>query len=119
MAETVSFDCKQAPALYAEAMTMVYEGDESGTLVVKAPFGEVSLPATKSEREGVDENGEKITATGIRAFGPANVLMPDKAAIESCVTGKLNAEEARTMTSSTARPCTVRSRCPSARSRSP
>jgi hypothetical protein len=44
-------------------------------------------------REGTDENGEPLSATGIRAFGPATVQMPDKAAIEACVRGKLSPDQ--------------------------
>jgi hypothetical protein len=85
-AETVT---EANTTLNAPAMTIVYEGDADGTLTIAATFGEMSLPATKENREGTDETGQPISATGIRAAGPASVLMPEKAAIESCVRGKL------------------------------
>jgi hypothetical protein len=88
-AETVSIACEANPALNAPAMTIVYEGEAEGTLTITAPFGEMSLPATKESREGTDEAGQPLSATGIRAAGPATVQMPDKAAIEACVMGKL------------------------------
>jgi hypothetical protein len=88
-AETVTIACEANPTLNAPEMTIVYEGEAEGTLTVTAPFGEMSLPATKEDREGTDETGQPLLATGIRAAGPATVQMPDKATIESCVNGKL------------------------------
>jgi hypothetical protein len=88
-AETVTIACEPNPAFNAPEMTLVYEGEAEGTLTITAPFGEMSLPATKEDREGTDEKGQPISATGIRASGPATVQMPEKAAIESCVKGKL------------------------------
>jgi hypothetical protein len=88
-AETVSIACDANPAFNAPEMTIVYEGEADGTLTVTGAFGEMSLPATKEHREGTDEKGQPISATGIRASGPATVAMPEKAAIESCVKGKL------------------------------
>jgi hypothetical protein len=70
-------------------MTIVYDGESEGTLTITAPFGVMSLPATRESREGTDETGQPLSATGIRAAGPATVQMPDKAAIESCVRAKL------------------------------
>jgi hypothetical protein len=88
-AETVTIACEANPAFNAPEMTIVYDGDDEGTLTITAPFGEMALPATKEYREGTDETGQKLSATGIRASGPATVLMPDKVAIESCAKGKL------------------------------
>jgi hypothetical protein len=88
-AETVTIACEANPTLNTPEMTIVYEGEAEGTLTITAPFGAMSLPATKEDREGTDEKGQPISATGIRAAGPATVQMPDKGAIESCVTGKL------------------------------
>lgn len=70
-------------------MTLVYEGDGAGTLTVKDSFGEMSLPARKETREGQGDDGTKMTATGIAAFGLVSAVMPDKAAIEACVNDKL------------------------------
>jgi hypothetical protein len=95
-AATLAFKCIEKDAGEPQPeMTLLYEGDASGTLKVKASFGEMVLPATKEEREAVDADGKSYTATGIRAFGPATVLMPDKAAIETCVKAKLKPEEAQ------------------------
>jgi hypothetical protein len=88
-AETVALACEANPTLNAPEMTITYEGEAEGTLTITAPFGEMSLPATKEDREATDATGQPISATGIRAAGPATVQMPDKAAIESCVKGKL------------------------------
>ncbi len=88
-AETITIACEASPVWNAPAMTIVYEGEAEGTLTIAAPFGEMRLPATKESRQGTDENGQPLSATGIRAFGTATVQMPDMAAIESCVKGKL------------------------------
>lgn len=88
-AETVTIACEANSAFNAPEMTIVYEGEAEGTLTITAPFGEMSLPATKEDREGTDEKGQPLSATGIRAAGPATVQMPDKSAIESCVKGNL------------------------------
>ena len=66
-AETVTIACEANATLNAPDMTIVYEGEAEGTLTITAPFGEMSLPATKEDREGTDENGQPLSATGIRA----------------------------------------------------
>lgn len=92
-AATTTLSCEANPTLNAPEMTIVYEGTAKGTLTITAPFGTMSLPATLESREGTDEAGQPLSATGIRAAGPATVQMPDKAAIEACVKGKLSAEQ--------------------------
>ena len=94
-AETVSIKCEASQGWQAPAMTLVYEGSDTGTLTVKSEFGEMSLPASKELREAVGDDGKKQSATGIRAAGPAKVLMPDKAAAEACAKGKLTPEESQ------------------------
>jgi hypothetical protein len=89
-AETIAIACDANPTFNAPAMTLVYDGEAEGTLTITAPFGEMSLPGTMESRQGTDENGQPLSATGIRAFGPASVRMPDKAAIEACVRGQLS-----------------------------
>ena len=88
-AGTTTLECAANPAFNSPEMTLVYEGEAEGTLTITAPFGTMSLPATMESREGTDETGQALSATGIRAAGPATVQMPDKAAIEACVKGKL------------------------------
>jgi hypothetical protein len=93
-AETIAFKCTENDAGDPKPeMTVTYEGDDKGTLKIKASYGEMSLPATKEVRDAVSEAGEKYSVTGIRAFGPATVIMPDKASIEACIKGKLKPEE--------------------------
>ncbi len=96
-AETISLTCEQGNNLGmpSPAMTMVYEGGDSGTLTVKSTFGEMSLPAQRITAEGPDETGKTRTVVNLRASGPAKVLMPDKAAVESCAKGKLTPEQAQ------------------------
>jgi hypothetical protein len=93
MAETVSIKCEATQGWQAPAMTLVYEGSDTGTLTLKSEFGQMSLPASKETREAVGDDGTKQSATGIRAAGPAKVLMPDKAAAEACAKGKLTPEQ--------------------------
>ena len=88
-AETLTFDCEDKSLGKTSDLSLVYEGEDSGTLKIKGSYGEMALPANKEDR--TDDSGAKVT--GIRASGPATVLMPDKAAIEACVTGKLKPEE--------------------------
>jgi hypothetical protein len=102
-AETVTLQCVQntigarapaeggAAANPNTAMTITYSGDASGTLTLKGAFGDMSLPATKQIRRGSVEGfngGKEYSAIGIQGGGPATVTMPDKAAVEACVTGK-------------------------------
>jgi len=92
-AGTITIACEADRLFNAPAMTIVFTGEAEGTLTITAPFGEIALPAAKEDREGTDANGQPLTATGILASGPATVQMPDKAAIESCVKGKLQPDQ--------------------------
>jgi hypothetical protein len=70
-------------------MTMIYEGEESGTLKISGAFGDMTLPAATKMRESVNDEGEKISATEIWGSAEVPIVVPDKTAIESCVKGKL------------------------------
>lgn len=91
--ETMSVACEPAMSGFP-AMSLVYEGDESGTLKVSGEFGEMTLPATKSERTG-EVDGEELSVTGIQAFGQASVLMPERTAIEACIAGQAKGDAAQ------------------------
>lgn len=101
-AETIALTCTPhdvgAPTdAAAGALTLSYAGEAAGVLTVNGPLGEMALPATKETREGVVEgvnDGKPYTVTGIRGSGPVVVLMPDKSAIEACVTDKLKPDGA-------------------------
>lgn len=84
------FDPSMQPAGTAE-MILTYEGGDAGILKVGASFGEIALPATRVERDS-KAAGEVIHAIGIRASGPAEVLMPPKAGIEACVIARAGGE---------------------------
>lgn len=93
-AETLAVACEADQRFNSPEMTLVYDGDESGgTLTVTAAFGEMSLPATREVREGTDPQGQSYSVIGIRGSGRAKVQMPDKAAVEACVKGKLPADQ--------------------------
>ena len=85
-AETITLKC-DAPS----EMTLVYDGDDSGTLTVTGPSGAYSLPASLERRES-EVDGELVKATGIRANGAVSTIMPDKAAIEACIKSKVSGE---------------------------
>jgi hypothetical protein len=74
-------------------MTAIYQGEGSGTLKLKASFGEIELPATMETRTREIE-GMELEATGIRASGPAIVKMPDRASIEACIAAKTKPDQA-------------------------
>lgn len=84
---TLAFACELSDGGKASAMTITYEGEASGTVKIGGVLGELSLPGTM-EITQVEVAGAKVEQTGVRAFGTAKVLMPDKAAIEACITGK-------------------------------
>jgi hypothetical protein len=80
----------------SNAVAVTYDGDAEGTLSVKASFGELTLPATKTEVEGSVagvNDGKPYKVIGIRASGPGVVLMPDKAEIETCVASKVKPDD--------------------------
>jgi hypothetical protein len=74
-------------------MSLAYEGAESGVLTVATLLGAMTLPATREERKG-EVDGQEMSATGIRAFGEAEVLMPERAAMEACIAGKAKGNQA-------------------------
>jgi hypothetical protein len=96
-AETISLNCEAGNNLGmpSPAMTMVYEGGDSGTLTVKSTFGEIKLPANRLTAPGKDDAGNPISVINLRASGPAKVLMPDKTAVEACAKGKLTPDQAK------------------------
>ena len=70
-------------------LTLVYAGGDSGTLKLSGSFGEMSLPAAKKYREAANDAGEKVSATEIWGAADIPLTVPDKAAIEACIKGKL------------------------------
>ena len=94
-AETITVNCKGEEFDKPYELTLAYEGDDSGTLRVTGSFGDMSLPAGKKQREGVNSDGDKISATVIWGAADIPVIVPDKAAIEACVKGKLPPDQVR------------------------
>ena len=92
-ADTIALTCAANAMFNAPEMTIVYEGEAEGTLTITALFGAIVLPAARENREGADETGQPLSATGILASGPATVQMPDKSAIEACVRGRLPSDQ--------------------------
>ena len=72
-------------------------------LTVTNSPGAFSLPARMETREG-EVDGTPMKATGILANGPVSSIMPDKAAIESCVKSKLSGDLLEDSTSFSRRP---------------
>jgi hypothetical protein len=89
-AQSLVLKCEERVGGATTPMTLIYEGGASGTLKVTGSLGEMTLPATREEREG-DVDGTTMTATNIRAFGAANVLMPDRAALDACIVSRREA----------------------------
>ncbi len=87
-ADTITAKCRGEDGGKPYAMTMVYEGEDSGTLKISGTFGEMSLPAGKKTRDTVTED-ETIHATQIWGGGEIPLVVPDKAALEACIKGKL------------------------------
>ena len=69
---------------WAGPMTLDYAGEETGTLTVKAAFGEMTLPAAKKGHETQIGQGQAIDG-----FGMMETTMPDLAALESCIASKM------------------------------
>ncbi len=91
-ADTITAKCQGQDGDKPFAMTLVYEGEDSGTLKIGGSFGEMSFPAAKRSRQSVVA-GETINATQIWGGAEVPLVMPDKAAIEACVKGKLSPEQ--------------------------
>ena len=88
-AETITVNCKGEEFDKPYELTLAYEGGDSGTLMVSGSFGEMSLPAAKKHRQAANDAGDKVSATIIWGGADIPVIVPDKAAIEACIKGKL------------------------------
>jgi hypothetical protein len=91
-AGTITAKCHGDDGGKPYAMTMVYDGDDSGTLKISGSFGEMSMQAAKRSRHSVTQ-GETIDATQIWGGAEVPLVVPDKGAIEACVKGKLSPEQ--------------------------
>lgn len=86
-AEKISIRCEKADvinAAWSSPMTVAYEGEEAGTLTVKAPHGELTLPATLKRQSAAGQEAQVI-----EGFGMTETTMPDLARLESCITTKV------------------------------
>ncbi len=91
-AGTIRAKCQGQDADKPFTMTLVYEGEDSGTLKIGGLFGDMNLPAGKRSRHSVVA-GETIDATQIGGGAEVPLVMPDKVAIEACVKGKLSPDQ--------------------------
>ena len=83
-AETLTITCQRADVIsptWNGPMTMTYTGGAEGTLQVKAPYGEFSVPAKLASHAMADGTGGRA----IRAIGNTSTTMPDIAALEACI----------------------------------
>ena len=87
-AGTITINCDADPAYNSPPMTFVYDGEAEGTLSIKGPFGEISLPASKQDLDMTNALGQQ-GVTSISGSAHVKAQMPDKAAVEACVKGKL------------------------------
>lgn len=92
-AATLTLTCEERDTPKPAAMTVTYDGEADGTVKVVGSFGEISLPAQRTEG-AVEVDGQKVPQTSIYGFGKAHVMMPVKAALEACVMGKRAADDA-------------------------
>jgi hypothetical protein len=93
IAETIKVACQGKEFDKPYSLEIVYDGTDS-TLKLAGSYGDMSLPAGKSVREGTDGDGNKITVINIWGSGDVTLVMPDEAAIEACVRQKLTPEQA-------------------------
>ncbi len=92
-AETLTLECKGTEYDKDYAFTLTYEGGTSGTIHADGHFGKFDLTATREERTGDDGSGTVRHVVGIRGWGAAVAVMPDKAAMEACLKAKLPPEQ--------------------------
>lgn len=93
-AATIRVSCEQEDVMVAgwtTPLSAVYEGDASGTLQVKSPHVDLTLPATRSEKTGPASGGYLRTTT-ITASGETEVIMPDVVALNACIEASLQPE---------------------------
>ena len=87
-AETITIKCAGEESDKPYEITMTYEGGDSGSLKIGGSFGDMSFPAGKRTRDSVVA-GENIHAVQVWGGGELPLVVPEKAAIEACVKGKL------------------------------
>jgi hypothetical protein len=81
-ADTLTIGCTDRST--GEAITLAYDGGDSGILKLAAPYGSADLPATKrSATNNVD--GAALLITGVNARGTATLRMPSKSELEKCI----------------------------------
>jgi hypothetical protein len=81
-ADVLNVKCSDAQS--GQALTFSYEGSETGTLKITAPYGAAELPATSKEATNTVDN-QALAIRAINAAGPATLRMPDKAQLEACI----------------------------------
>lgn len=72
-------------------MEVTYNGEASGTLSVTSAHIELSLPATKEVRTG-EVDGKPHSVTGITGNAEVQAIMPDLAALDTCVASTIQPE---------------------------
>lgn len=88
LAESLSLTCEResvTAAGWSKPLNIVYEGAESGTVVVTAENTQLSLAATYKTRA---EDGAKV----IDAFGETTAIMPDLTALDACTAADVPAD---------------------------
>lgn len=69
-------------------LTVTYDGGDRGTIVVKGPHADLTLPATTNSRTGTAA-GMTISTTHIYGGAETTTAMPDLAAVEACAVAKI------------------------------
>lgn len=83
--------CDKENWLYPDSggpLTVIYDGGDRGTIMVKGPHADLTLPATLNSRTGTAAG---ITISTIHISGGAEIktAMPDLAAVEACAAAKV------------------------------
>ena len=87
-AATLTVTCERSDVIVSAwngPTTITYTGSAEGTLQLKASYGEMSLPAKLVPHAMADGT----PARAIRAFGDTSSTMPDLAALEACISTKI------------------------------
>jgi hypothetical protein len=83
-AATLTVTCERADVIVSTwngPMTITYTGDAEGTIQLKAPYGELAMPAKLVTHPMADGTPGRV----VKAFGDTTMTMPDLAALETCI----------------------------------
>lgn len=83
-AATLTLTCERSDVIVSAwngPMTITYTGEADGTLQLKAPYGELTMPAKLVSHAMADGTGGRA----IKAYADSSMTMPDLPTLEACV----------------------------------